>query len=227
MSNLIHITESAYEYPLLIKQLFLAPMGNDPGQKIIYRDKVEISYKTWRERVHRLANALTSIGVKPGNTVTVMDWDSHRYLEAYYAVPMMGAVLHTLTATATLASSSAQVRVVDQKGNDVPADDKTPGEIILRTPTLTQGYLKDYAHSEKLWEGGWMHTNDVACVDGNGSLRITDRTKDVIKVGGEWLSSLEIEDIITRHESVSEVAVIGLPDDSWVEIPLAVVIPSS
>ena len=68
-----------------------------------------------------------------------------------------------------------------------------------------------------------MHTNDVACVDSNGSLRITDRTKDVIKVGGEWLSSLEIEDVIAKHEGVAEVAVIGMPDVNWGEVPLAIV----
>ena len=118
----------------------------------------------------------------------------------------------------------AQMRVVDVEGNDVPNDDKTPGEIVVRSPYLTQGYLKDHVHSEKLWEGGWMHTNDVACVNEKGSIRITDRTKDVIKVGGEWLSSLEIEDVIAKHEGVSEVAVIGYPDVNWSEIPLAIVV---
>jgi fatty-acyl-CoA synthase len=118
----------------------------------------------------------------------------------------------------------AQVRVVDSEGNEVPTDDKTPGEIVVRSPYLTQGYLKDHVHSEKLWEGGWLHTNDVACVNQNGSIRITDRTKDVIKVGGEWLSSLEIEDVIAKHEGVAEVAVIGYFDANWGEIPLAIVV---
>jgi fatty-acyl-CoA synthase len=119
----------------------------------------------------------------------------------------------------------AQIRVIDDEGKDVPQDDKTPGEIVVRAPYLTQGYLKDHVHSEKLWAGGWMHTNDVACVDKNGSIRITDRTKDVIKVGGEWLSSLEMEDVIAKHEGVAEVAVIGMPDINWGEIPLAIVVP--
>jgi fatty-acyl-CoA synthase len=119
----------------------------------------------------------------------------------------------------------AQIRVVNREGKEVPRDDRTSGEIILRDPWLTQSYLKDHVHSEKLWEGGWMHTNDVACVDGSGSLRITDRYKDVIKVGGEWLGSLEIEDKLAKHESVAEVAVIGLPDVRWGEVPLAVVVP--
>ncbi|MEI6677351.1 MAG: fatty acid--CoA ligase [Mariniphaga sp.] len=487
MSNLIEKTKSAYEYPLLIKQLFLAPLENNPNQEIVYRDQLTLTYKTWKERVHRLANALMSTGVKQGDTVAVMDYDSHRYLEAYYAVPMMGAVLHTinvrlsaeqmlytidhaeddviichidflpllesikgrisegrkfiliddggevfkhhfhfegeyekmlaeaspqfdfpefdentrattfyttgttglpkgvyfshrqlvlhtLSTTAALASTSvqgrfhresvympitpmfhvhawgipyiatflgtkqvypgkyvpamllkllvahkvtfshcvptilnmllkepgsieydlsrwtciiggaalprsialealkrgidvfagygmsetcpvlslaqltekdlelpieeqadlrcrtgrplglAQVKVIDSEGNEVPSDDKTPGEIVVRSPYLTQGYLKDHVHSEKLWEGGWLHTNDVACVNQNGSIRITDRTKDVIKVGGEWLSSLEIEDVIAKHEGVAEVAVIGYFDINWGEVPLAIVV---
>jgi len=487
MSTLIEKTKSAYAYPLLIKQLFEAPLANHPDQEIVYRDQLTITYSTWKERVHRLAGALAAIGVTEGSTVAVMDWDSHRYLEAYYAIPMMGAVLHTinvrlspeqmvytidhaeddviichteflpllesirgriaegrkfilideggeitkhhfqfegeyeqlladaspsydfpemdensrattfyttgttglpkgvyfshrqlvlhtLATTAALSVNSAQgrlhsesiympltpmfhvhawglpyiatflgikqvypgkyvpsmllkllethkvtfshcvptilnmllkdpaseqcdlsgwtciiggaalpralaieglrrgidvfggygmsetcpvlslsqltleelkltpeeqadlrcrtgrpiglaqMRVVDQNGTDVPRDDKTPGEIIVRSPYLTQGYLKDHVHSEKLWEGGWMHTNDVACVNESGSIRITDRTKDVIKVGGEWLSSLEMEDVIARHEGVSEVAVIGAPDTNWGEIPLAIIV---
>lgn len=490
MSNLIERTKSAYEYPLLIKQLFLAPLVNNPDQEIVYRDQLSMTYKTWKERVHKLANVLASIGVTQGSTVAVMDWDSHRYLEAYYAVPMMGAVLHTinvrlspeqmvytidhaeddviichadflplleavkgriyegrkfilideggeiakhhfqfegeyeqmiaraspefdfpefdentrattfyttgttglpkgvyfshrqlvlhtLTTTTALCSTSvqgrfhresvympltpmfhvhawgipyiatymgtkqvypgkyipamllkllwmhkvtfshcvptilnmllkdptaaqydlshwtviiggaalpksiaiealnrgidvfagygmsetcpvlslsqltekdlelsleeqaelrcrtgrpiglAQMRVVGPDGKDVPCDDKTAGEIIVRSPYLTQGYLKDHVHSEKLWDGGWMHTNDVACVDPTGSIRITDRTKDVIKVGGEWLSSLEIEDVIAKHEGVSEVAVIGSPDINWGEIPLAIIVANA
>ena len=489
MSNLIEKTPSAYEYPLLIKQLFLAPMGNHPEQQIIYRDQLTLTYQTWKERVKRVANALVGIGVKPGNTVAVMDYDSHRYLELYYAVPMMGAVLHTinvrlsqeqmvytiehaeddviichteflpllegirgrivegrkfilideggevirhhfqfegeyekmvaasspefdfpefdentrattfyttgttglpkgvyfshrqlvlhtLTTTAALATNSgqgrlhmesiympltpmfhvhawgipyiatflgikqiypgkyipllllkllethkvtfshcvptilnmllkeplskqfdlsnwtciiggaalpksiaidalkrgidifggygmsetcpvlslsqlteeeleltideqsdlrcrtgrpiglAQMRVIGQDGLDVPNDDKTAGEIIVRSPYLTQGYLKDHVHSEKLWEGGWMHTNDVACVNQSGSIRITDRTKDIIKVGGEWLSSLEIEDVIGKHEGVAEVAVIAYPDLNWGEVPLVIIVPT-
>lgn len=488
MDNLIDKTPSAYSYPLLIKQLFLAPIVDSPEQEIVYSNKLTITYKHWKERVCRLANVLTSIGVVPDNRVAVMDWDSHRYLEAYYAIPMMGAVLHTinvrlspeqlaytiehaednviichadflplleaikgrisdgkkfilideggevvnslfyfegeyedllakaepefefpdfdentkattfyttgttglpkgvcfshrqlvlhtLASTAALASPSvqgrlhresvympitpmfhvhawgipyvatflgvkqvypgeyiaasllklldvhkvtfshcvptilnmllrdptfkeydlsqwtciiggaalpkslaiealkygidvfggyglsetcpvlaishlkekdlelsfeeqvklrcrtgraigmAQLRVVDEKGKDVPQDDKTPGEIIVRSPYLTQGYVKDDVNSEKLWEGGWLHTNDVACIDKTGSIRITDRAKDVIKVGGEWLSSLEIEDVLAKHEGVLELAVIGIQDSWWGEVPLAIVVP--
>lgn len=487
MNTLIERTPSAYTYPLIIRQLFEAPLVNNPDQEIVYRDHLTITYRHWKERVKRLANALTYLDVKPGDTVAVMEWDSHRYLEMYYAIPMLGAVLHTinvrlspeqmvytiehaeddviichadflplleaikgriaenrkfilidetgdtksqhihfegeyeellanaspefdfpefdentrattfyttgttglpkgvyfshrqlvlhtLTSVTALASPAkqgrmhrdsvympltpmfhvhawgipymatymgikqvypgkyvpavllkllishkvtfshcvptilnmllkapeaayfdlshwtviiggaalpkaiasealkrgidvfggyglsetcpvlaishltkeeleypleeqvgfrtrtgkpigmVQIRVVNDEGEDVPRDDKTAGEIIVRAPYLTQGYLKDHVHSEKLWSGGWLHTNDVACVDKNGSIRITDRTKDVIKVGGEWLSSLEMEDVIGRHEGVAEVAVIGMPDINWGEVPLAIVV---
>ncbi|RMG96941.1 MAG: fatty acid--CoA ligase, partial [Candidatus Dadabacteria bacterium] len=89
-------TPSAYGYPLLIKQLWHSPLASTPDQEIVYRDRKRMTYRELRERVGRLASALAGLGVKPGDTVAVMDWDSHRYLECFYAVPMMGAVLHTV-----------------------------------------------------------------------------------------------------------------------------------
>ena len=88
---------------------------------------------------------------------------------------------------------------------------KTPGELLLRAPYLTQGYLKDHVHSKKLWEGGWLHTNDIACIDENGSFRITDRNKDVIKVSGEWLSSVEIGSVANTGIPSSWLVDEGLP----------------
>jgi fatty-acyl-CoA synthase len=116
------------------------------------------------------------------------------------------------------------LKVVDEKGEEVPNDDKTSGEIVVRAPWLTQGYLKDHTNSQKLWEGGWMHTQDIACRNAAGSIRITDRRKDIIKVGGEWLSSLELEDILSAHPAVAESAVVGQPDLTWGEIPVALVV---
>lgn len=481
-------TPSAYDYQLLIKNMLFCPMVNNPEQEIVYRGSFRYTYRELRERIHRLASALTALGVKPGDTVAVMDFDSHRYLECFFAVPMIGAVLHTinvrlspeqilytidhaeddvllvhhdflpimeqirgridtvrsyvllndepsLPATAlpfageyeallaeaspnfsfpdfdentrattfystgttgmpkgvyfshrqlvlhsmavmsTLGSASAHgrfhcgdvympitpmfhvhawgmpyiatmlgvkqvypgryvpdtllelvesegvtfshcvptilhmllkhplaqridlsrwkliiggasmsralcidalargldvftgygmsetcpiltfshltpemlnlspeeqamvrcktgrsiplvdLKVADAKLNEVPHDGVTAGEIVVRAPWLTQGYLKDHKASERLWEGKWLHTGDVAVRDDLGYVRITDRSKDVIKVAGEWVSSLELEDIIAHHPDVSEVAVIGIPDEKWGERPLALVIP--
>ena len=87
---------SAYSYPLLIKQLLLTPILYAPDQEIVYQDKVRLTYREFYKRIHRLASGLKSLGVKPGDTVAVLDWDSHRYLECFFAVPMMGAILHTV-----------------------------------------------------------------------------------------------------------------------------------
>ncbi len=487
MSNPTGRAEAAYSYPLLIKQLLYAPMAYDPDQEIIYRDEKRFTYRQLRERVGRLAAALVQSGVKPGHTVAVMDWDSHRYLECYYAVPMIGAilhtvnvrlsaeqlvytinhaeddvilvhteflplleqikgrldtvkqfilindaaavvnaaipfsgeyeellaqvepmtefpdfdentratmfyttgttglpkgvyfshrqlVLHTLSALGTLCSTAqnsrfhredvympltpmfhvhawgipyiatmlgvkqvypgkyvpelllkliltekvtfshcvptilnmllkdprvanfdlsrwkvviggaalpktvalaalknridvfagyglsetcpvlsltqlttaqsalsleeqaelrcrtgapialVNLKVINEKGETVAQDDKAAGEIVVRSPWLTMGYHKDGNNSEKLWAGGWLHTQDVAAWDHTGSIRITDRIKDVIKVGGEWLSSLELEDILSVHPAVAESALIGQPDTGWGEVPLALVV---
>lgn len=481
-------THSSYNYQLLVKNMLLCPVVDNPEQEIVYRGSFRYTYRELRQRVQRLANALTSLGVKPGDTVAVMDWDSHRYLECFFAVPMIGAVLHTInvrlspeqvlytidhaeddvllvnaefipildqirgrmdtvknfvllndetaepvstisfageyetllaaaspefvfadfdentrattfysTGTTgmpkgvyfshrqlvlhsmgalgalgsaqghgrfhrqdvympltpmfhvhawglpyvatmlgvkqvypgryvpdlllelvekegvtfshcvptilhmllkhphaaridlsgwkliiggaamsralcvealgrgidlftgygmsetcpllTLAQLTPQMlelppeeqavircktgsalplvelKVVDSLLQEQPRDNTTVGEIVVRAPWLTQGYLKDNKASEKLWEGGWLHTGDVAVRDRLGYVRITDRTKDIIKVAGEWVSSLELEDIIAHHPGVAEVAVIGMPDEKWGERPLALVIP--
>ena len=485
--HLIQRTESAYAYPLLIRNLWQTPLVHNPGQEIVYRDLRRHSYAVFRERVCQLANALRRLGIKAGDTVAVMDYDSHRYLECFYAVPMIGAVLHTVNvrlspeqilytidhaeddlllvhadflpileqirgridtvrsyvllrdepgeveghidftgeyeellaaaapdydfpdldentrattfyttgttgmpkgvyfshrqlvlhtlgvlaalgtvtghgrfhqqdvympitpmfhvhawglpyvATAlgvkqvypgryvpdhllelaareqvtfshcvptilhmllksplidrfdfggwkmiiggaalpralclaamgkgidiftgygmsetcpilTLAHLTPEMlekpaeeqvgircktgrpmalvdlHLVDEEMHEVAADGQSTGEIVVRAPWLTQGYLKDHKNSEQLWRGGYLHTGDVANRDPQGYLKITDRTKDVIKIGGEWLSSLEVEDVVAQHPAVSEVAVIGQPDERWGERPLALVV---
>ena len=117
-----------------------------------------------------------------------------------------------------------QIRIVDEAMNEVPHDNASQGEVVVRAPWLTQGYLKDTQNSEKLWAGGWLHTGDIGVIDGEGYLRITDRLKDVIKTGGEWVSSLDLEDLMLKHPGVAEAAVIGVPDAKWTERPLAVLV---
>ena len=116
-----------------------------------------------------------------------------------------------------------EVRVVDQNMKDVPRDDKTLGEIIVRSPWTTPGYYKEPEKSAELWRGGWLHTGDLATIDERGYLLIRDRLKDVVKSGGEWISTLLLEDILMHHESVLEAAVIGAKDEKWGERPLAIV----
>ncbi|HET8596754.1 MAG TPA: fatty acid--CoA ligase [Castellaniella sp.] len=116
------------------------------------------------------------------------------------------------------------LRVVDEQLRDVPHDGASVGEVVVRAPWLTQGYLHDAEASQALWRGGWLHTGDIGTLDGRGMLTVTDRLKDVIKTGGEWVSSLALEDLISQDPSVSEVAVVAAPDERWGERPLAMIV---
>jgi len=116
------------------------------------------------------------------------------------------------------------LEIVDQIGKPLPHDGKAKGEVVVRSPWLAQAYYKEPEKSEELWRDGWLHTGDVGFMDQDGYLHITDRIKDVIKTGGEWVSSLELEDLISRHEAVMEVAVIGIPHSKWGERPVALAV---
>lgn len=120
--------------------------------------------------------------------------------------------------------SMVELRVVDHEMKDVPRDGKTTGEIVARAPWLNAAYLKDADATSDLWRGGYLHTGDVGYLDDDGALVITDRMKDVIKSGGEWISSLALESIASAVDGVSEVAAIGIPDAKWGERPMLLVI---
>jgi len=115
------------------------------------------------------------------------------------------------------------VRIVDPSGAFLPQDGDSTGEIVARAPWFTHGYFKDPAKSAELWEGGWLHTGDVGYMDSDGYIQITDRLKDVIKTGGEWISSLDLENAISTHEAVLEAAAVGVPDPKWGERPVLLV----
>ena len=116
------------------------------------------------------------------------------------------------------------LRVVDTDMRDVPRDGETQGEIVLRAPYLTQGYFKLPLASEELWAGGYLHTQDVAVVAPDGAVQIVDRIKDVIKTGGEWVSSIGLESLICDLPGVHEAAVIGVKDEKWGERPMAFIV---
>ncbi|UDL06456.1 fatty acid--CoA ligase [Marinobacter sp. CA1] len=115
------------------------------------------------------------------------------------------------------------IQVVDPEGKPLPHDGTSKGEVVARAPWLTQSYFKEPEKGEALWEGGWLHTGDVASIEPDHTLVIKDRIKDVIKTGGEWLSSLDLENLISQHGSVAAAAVVGVPDDKWGERPHALV----
>ncbi|MFS2157562.1 fatty acid--CoA ligase [Pseudomonas sp. Pseusp122] len=117
-----------------------------------------------------------------------------------------------------------EAAVVDEQGNFLPADGESQGELVLRAPWLTEGYYREPEKGAELWKGGWLHTGDVATLDSMGFIDIRDRIKDVIKTGGEWISSLALEDLCSRHPAVREVAVVGIADPQWGERPFALLV---
>lgn len=117
-----------------------------------------------------------------------------------------------------------EARIVDEAMNDQPHDGETRGELVLRAPWLTPCYTGDPAASNGLWRGGWLHTQDIATIDAQGQIKIRDRLKDVIKSGGEWIDSIQLEEIVATAEGVVEAAIVAVPDRKWGERPLAVVV---
>ncbi|MDR0228498.1 MAG: fatty acid--CoA ligase [Flavobacteriaceae bacterium] len=129
--------------------------------------------------------------------------------------------MRTMTGRAALL---VDLKIIDEEGKEVPKDGKTLGEIVVRAPYLTKGYYKEPEKSEDLWEGGYMHTGDVAWINEDNNIKIVDRFKDVIKTGGEWTSSLLLEDLIGTYRGIVDVAVVGVPDERWSERPLALIV---
>jgi fatty-acyl-CoA synthase len=117
----------------------------------------------------------------------------------------------------------AEFEVFDAQGKALPHDGESCGEVVMRSPWLTQSYFKEPEKTKELWRSGWLHSGDVGYIDEEGYLQITDRIKDVIKSGGEWISSLDLENLMSQHEAVLESAAIGVPDEKWGERPLMVV----
>jgi fatty-acyl-CoA synthase len=114
-------------------------------------------------------------------------------------------------------------RVVDEEGKDVP--DGTSGEVVYRSPQLCEGYWDKPEETAAAFRDGWFHSGDLAVRDAHGFFTVVDRVKDVINSGGVLVASRQVEDVLYTHEGVAEVAVIGLPDDRWIEAVTAVVVP--
>ena len=114
-------------------------------------------------------------------------------------------------------------RVVDEDGKDVP--DGTQGEVVYRSPQLCEGYWDKPEETAAAFRDGWFHSGDLAVRDAHGFFTVVDRVKDVINSGGVLIASRQVEDALYTHEGVAEVAVIGLPDDRWIEAVTAVVVP--
>ncbi len=120
--------------------------------------------------------------------------------------------------------TSGELAVVDERGEPVPRDGETVGEIVVRGNVVMEGYYRDPAATARAMQGGWFHSGDAAVVHPDGYVEIRDRLKDVIISGGENISSIEVEGVLLRHPSVLEVAVVGLPHEQWGEAPHAFVV---
>ena len=119
-----------------------------------------------------------------------------------------------------------EMKVVDDAGREQPPDGKSMGELLVRGPWIVSGYFEDAAASAAAVEkDGWFHTGDVATIDPDGYMQIVDRRKDVIKSGGEWISSIDLENAAVAHPDVGEAAVIAVPHPRWGERPLLIVAP--
>jgi fatty-acyl-CoA synthase len=121
--------------------------------------------------------------------------------------------------------AGVDLRIVDDAGTELPWDGSKVGEIQVRGPWIASSYYENPAGAAQFTEDGWFRTGDVASVDPDGYVQITDRTKDLIKSGGEWISSVDMETTIMGHPKVLEAAVIAVPHERWVERPLACVVP--
>ena len=115
-----------------------------------------------------------------------------------------------------------EMKIVDDSGRELPRDGKAFGDLLVRGPWVTSGYFKGEG-GEILREGAWFPTGDVATLDPDGYMQITDRSKDVIKSGGEWISSIDLENAARAHPDVAEAAVIGIRHPKWDERPLLIV----
>ncbi|KAB1194401.1 long-chain-fatty-acid--CoA ligase [Haloferax sp. MBLA0076] len=120
-----------------------------------------------------------------------------------------------------------EMRVVDDDGNEVPWNGEDFGELWVRGPWVTTEYFERPDANEQDFEGNWLKTGDVVTVDEDGYVKIVDRAKDVIKSGGEWISSVELENTIMAHDGVAEATVVGVPHERWQERPVAFIVPKA
>jgi fatty-acyl-CoA synthase len=118
-----------------------------------------------------------------------------------------------------------EVKIVDEQGRHLPHDGKTSGLLLVRGPWITSGYYEDDEANVEAFDGeGWFRTGDIVTIDPDGLVQVTDRAKDVIKSGGEWISSIDLEHAAVGHPALVEAAVIGIPDEKWGERPLLIAV---
>jgi fatty-acyl-CoA synthase len=164
----------------------------------------------------QMSHAWGMTEMTPLGTVTRLksymeDWSEERKYDVYSRVGY--------------ASVGVDVRIVDDAGAELAWDGESMGELQVRGPWVIASYYDNPESADRFTPDGWFRTGDVATIDAEGYVQITDRTKDLIKSGGEWVSSVDVENLIMSHPKVLEAAVIAVPHPKWVERPLACVVP--
>lgn len=165
-----------------------------------------------------LTNAWGMTETSPVVTVAHMSSSHHDLTEAGR---------RAVRATAGIAAPLTEIRTVDEDGTGIAWDGKTPGELQVAGPTIAAKYLDAQGSTASFTADGWLRTGDMATIDHHGYVRIVDRTKDLIKSGGEWISSIELENAVMTHPHVAEAAVIGRSDQRWGERPVVFVVPQA
>jgi fatty-acyl-CoA synthase len=120
--------------------------------------------------------------------------------------------------------AAVAARIVGPSGDVMPNDGEAVGELVVRGPWITTTYIGEADPDPEKFRDGWLRTGDVGTLSDNGYITLTDRAKDVIKSGGEWISSVELENHLMAHPAVQEACVVGVPDEKWTERPLATVV---
>jgi fatty-acyl-CoA synthase len=143
-------------------------------------------------------------------TGRMLDWPEEKQIDAM--------------ALAGMVAPNVEMRVLDDAGKELPWDGKSVGELLVRGPSVARGYYKSQEGQAAFTADGWFHTGDVASIDENGFVRISDRTKDLIKSGGEWISSVDMENAIMACPGVMEATVVARPDPKWDERPVAFIV---
>ncbi len=168
----------------------------------------------WRNRGIRVVQGWGMTETNPVASVALLkpgmeDWDFERQLD--------------VMETAGLPIPGLQVKIVDDEGNELPQDGEAFGELLIRGPWIAAEYYKD-PRSPQSFVDGWLRTGDVCKITPEGYIKITDRAKDVIKSGGEWISSLDLENTLMAHPAVAEATVVGVKHQKWQERPVAFVV---
>jgi fatty-acyl-CoA synthase len=149
---------------------------------------------------------------------------THAAIPKSYMSDLSNEQLYDIKTSVGLLVPGLEMKIVNEKNEEVKMDGQEWGEILLKGPWIAKEYYKDPERSRLFFEGGWLHTGDVATIDEEGYVRLVDRTKDLVKSGGEWIASVDLENAIMAHPKVLEAAVIGIPHPKWQERPLGCVV---